>query len=125
MKALETEIQEKVLCHALDMFSLWATNFTGELPKTVTEVFKKGLDLKSATPSVRVCYLQWLLACLENASMPGGVDLSHALIKTVEKASQNPTQIPLVSEAVCAIAFYLKLKMPALNHNPSCNHSGT
>lgn len=108
VKVLESEIQEKVLCHALDMFSLWAVNFTGELPKTVTEVFKKGLDLKSATPSVRVCYLQWLLACLENATMPNGVDLSQSLIKTVEKAAQSPTQIPLVAEAVCATCILLK-----------------
>lgn len=105
---METEIHEKVLCHALEMFSLWARNFSGELPKSITESFKKGLELKSATQSVKVCYLQWLLACLENATMPSGVDLSESLIKTVEKAAQNVTQIPLVSEAVCAVCLLLK-----------------
>lgn len=110
VKALETEIHEKVLCHALEMFSQWAVNFVDELPKTVTEVFKKGLEMKSATQSVRVCYLQWLLSCLENARMPSGVDLSASLIKTVEKAAQNITQVPLVAEAVCAACLILKIE---------------
>lgn len=90
------------------MFSLWAINYSGELPKRITETFKKGLELKSATQSVRVSYLQWLLACLEQAKFPAGVDLSDALVKTVEKASQNAAQIPLVSEAICSACLVLK-----------------
>lgn len=96
------------MCHALEMFSLWAVNYTGELPKRITDTFKKGLELKSATQSVRVSYLQWLLACLEHATYPAGVDLSDALVKTVEKASQNAAQIPLVSEAICSACLVLK-----------------
>lgn len=105
---LETEIHEKVLCHALEMFSLWAINYTGELPKKITDIFKKGIELKSATQSVRVSYLQWLLACLEQATFPAGVNMSDALVKTVEKASQNSLQIPLVSEAICSACIVLK-----------------
>lgn len=105
---METEIHEKVLCHALEMFSLWAVNYSGELPKKIIDIFKKGIELKSATQSVRVSYLQWLLACLEQATFPSGVNISDALVKTVEKASQNSSQIPLVSEAICSACIVLK-----------------
>lgn len=108
IKVLETEIHEKVLCHALEMFSLWSVNYSGELPKKVIDIFKKGVELKSATQSVRVSYLQWLLACLERARFPAGVNIADALVKTVEKASQNSSQIPLVSEAICSACIVLK-----------------
>lgn len=108
VKVLETEIHEKVLCQALEMFSLWAINYSGELPKKIIDIFKKGIELKTATHSVRVSYLQWLLACLEQAKFPAGVNISDALVKTVEKASQNATQIPLVCEALCSACIVLK-----------------
>lgn len=108
VKILQTEVHEKVLCHALEMFSLWSVNYSGQLPNKIIDTFKTGLELKSVTPNVRVAYLQWLLACLEHATLPTGVDLSAALIKTVEKASQNTAQIPLVSEAVSAVCLILK-----------------
>lgn len=107
-KAFETEIQEKVLCHSLDMFSLWSHNFHGVLPKRIMDIFRKGLEMKSTSQSVRVSYLQWLLACLENGKLSNDADLSPLLVKTVEKASQNTTQIPLLSEAVCAACIILK-----------------
>lgn len=108
VKILEAEVHEKVLCHALEMFGLWTVHYKGVLPKQITAMFKKGLELKTCTTSVRIAYLQWLLACLERATLPVGFDLTPALIKTVEKAAQNPTQIPLVSEAVCSACIVLK-----------------
>lgn len=107
-KALETEIHEKVICHALEMFGLWSRRFTDELPKRITELFKKGLELKTTTQSVRVAYLQWLLACLNHSKLPVGVDFSSALIKTVEKAALNVSAVPQVSEAVAATCLLLK-----------------
>lgn len=115
VKAFETEIQEKVLCHALDMFSLWSRKFTGQLGNNVIDVFKRGLQMKTSTPAVRLCYLQWLLACMENAKMPQNADLAPALAKTVEKAGQNPTQIPLVAEAVCAACILMKTDNAAVD----------
>lgn len=108
VKILQSEVHEKVLCHALEMFSLWSVNYSGQLPNKIIDTFKSGLELKSVTQNVRVAYLQWLLACLEHASLPTGVDLSAALIKTIEKASQNASQTPLVSEAVCAVCLILR-----------------
>lgn len=108
VKALETEIHERVLCHTLEMFGLWSRYFTGELPKRITDAFKSGLALKSTTHSVRVAYLQWLLACLNESQMTAGVDLSAALIKTVEKAGQTGAAVPQIAEAVAATCLLLK-----------------
>lgn len=44
IKVLETEVHEKTLCHALDMFALWGTKFGNEIPKKVVDAFK--VDLK-------------------------------------------------------------------------------
>lgn len=108
IKVVETEIHEKVLCHALDMFSLWAINYEGELSTKILDTFKKGVESKSATQTVRLSYLQWLLACLDQAHFQSGNNINEKLIKTVEKAAQNTSQIPLVSEALCAACIVLK-----------------
>lgn len=89
------------------MFGVWAVQFTGVLPIKIFDSFKKGIELKTATQSVRVSYLQWLLACLRNSKLPPGTNLIPSLLKTVEKAAQNSTQIPLVTEAVCAACILL------------------
>lgn len=105
---LDAEIHEKVLCQGLEMFSLWSVQLTGELPQKYIDVFKKGMESKSATQFVRVSYLQWLLACLENSKLSTGADISQSLIKIVEKASQNASQISLLSEAICAVCILLR-----------------
>lgn len=120
-KALETEIQEKVLTHTLDMFSLWCNRFDGALPKKIMEIFKKGLSLKSTTQLVRVAYLQWLLACLNQGKLDNDVDLTPLLLQTVEKASQNSTQLPLVSEAICAVCLILITELSNENNNQKLN----
>lgn len=121
VKILQSEVHEKVLCHALEMFSLWSVNYSGQLPNKIIDTFKSGLELKSVTQNVRVAYLQWLLACLEHASLPTGVDLSAALIKTVEKASLNASQTPLVSEAVCAVCLILRTETDGTKLNSFWN----
>ncbi|XP_065077571.1 stalled ribosome sensor GCN1 [Ochlerotatus camptorhynchus] len=105
IKALETETQEKVLCHALEMFGLWSINFRGEIPTKIVQTFKKGLEAKAQV--LRTSYLQWFLACLANGKLPAGSDFTGPLSKIVEKAAQNPTQTPAVSEAVGAACVIL------------------
>ncbi|KAL9698248.1 hypothetical protein quinque_001689 [Culex quinquefasciatus] len=104
-KALETEQQEKVLCHALEMFGFWSVNFRGEIPAKIVQTFKKGLEAKAQV--LRTSYLQWFLACLENGKLPSGTDYTAALGKIVEKAAQNPTQTPAVSEGLGAACIIL------------------
>ncbi|XP_053962827.1 eIF-2-alpha kinase activator GCN1 isoform X1 [Anastrepha ludens] len=107
-KALASEIQERVICHTLDMFSLWSVKFVGELPKTIIDIFNRGLDLKTTTQPVRVAYLQWLLAALQNAKLHEEINFTPFLITLVEKGLQNPSQIPLVCEALCAACVILQ-----------------
>ncbi|KFB35881.1 AGAP001700-PA-like protein [Anopheles sinensis] len=104
-KVLESEIQEKVICHALEMFGLWTVNYQGEIPPKVVQLFKKGLDAK-AQP-IRTSYLQWFLSCLRHGRLPSGNDFSATLSKIVEKAAQNPAQTPLVTEGVGAACILL------------------
>lgn len=105
MKALDGEIQEKVLCHGLEMFGLWSTKFNGELDAKIVQWFKKGLESKSQ--AIKVSYLQWFQNCLQNASLPSGVSFSDQLVKIVEKASQNVQQTPLVCEGLTAASIML------------------
>ncbi|XP_055603671.1 eIF-2-alpha kinase activator GCN1 [Uranotaenia lowii] len=104
-KTLESESQEKVLCHALEMFGLWSVNFRGEIPAKIVQTFKKGLEAKAQV--LRTSYLQWFLACLHNGKLPSGSDFTAGLSKIVEKAAQNPTQTPAVSEGVGAACIIL------------------
>nr|XP_019554630.2 eIF-2-alpha kinase activator GCN1 [Aedes albopictus] len=105
IKALESETQEKVLCHALEMFGLWSVNVHGEIPTKIVQTFKKGLEAKAQV--LRTSYLQWFLACLQNGKLPSGSDFTAPLSKIVEKAAQNPTQTPAVSEGVGAACIVL------------------
>lgn len=102
-KFLEAEIQEKVLCHALEMFSRSATFFNNELPKNIVDAFKKGLNFKSTTQLVTVGYLQWLSSCLENGKLGNDVDLSPLLLQTVQKASQNETNSNCGRSCMCSL----------------------
>ncbi|XP_050338070.1 eIF-2-alpha kinase activator GCN1 [Bactrocera neohumeralis] len=107
-KALQTEIQERVICCTLDMFSLWMLKFIGELPKSIIDIFKRGLDLKTTTQTVRISYLQWFLAGLNNAKLHHELNLTPLLIKIVEKGLQSPLQISLVCESVCATCIIIQ-----------------
>lgn len=105
IKALDGEIQEKVLCHGLEMFGLWSVLFHGELDARIVQWFKKGLDSK-AQP-VKISYLQWFLNCLQHASLPSTVNFSDQLQKMIEKAAQNVLQTPVVSEGLAAACIIL------------------
>ena len=105
IKNLEGEIQEKVLCHGLEMFGLWSAQFQGELDSKIVEWFKKGLDAKSQ--SVKISYLQWFLKCLQDATLPQSVNFTDHLLKMIERAAQNVLQTPVVSEGLAAACIIL------------------
>lgn len=115
IKALDGEIQEKVLCHGLEMFGLWSVLFHGELDDKIVQWFKKGLDSKAQ--SVKVSYLQWFLNCLLRASLPPSVNFNDQLLKMIEKAAQNVLQTPVVSEglaAACIVLYTTQVKQDGL-----------
>lgn len=105
IKALDGEIQEKVLCHGLEMFGLWSMLFKGELDTKIVQFFKKGLDSK--LQPVKVSFLNWFLNCLQQATLPNSVNFTDQLLKIIEKASQNVQQTPVVSEGLAAASIIL------------------
>lgn len=105
IKALDGEIQEKVLCHGLEMFGLWSLLLHSELDAKIVQWFKKGLDSKAQ--AVKVSYLQWFLNCLQHATLPTSVNFNDQLLKMIEKAAQNVLQTPVVSEGLAAACIVL------------------
>jgi hypothetical protein len=105
IKALDGEIQEKVLCHGLEMFGLWSVLFRGEVDAKIVQFFKKGLDSKAQ--AVKVSFLQWFLNCLQHATLPSSVNFTDQLLKMIEKAAQNVLQTPVVSEGLAAACIIL------------------
>ncbi|RZC38970.1 translational activator GCN1-like, partial [Asbolus verrucosus] len=109
IKILETEVHEKTLCHALDMFALWGSKFGSEIPKKVIEAFKNGMGLKTSTPLVRIAYIKCMLVCFNTNSIEQGSSLVPVLLKAVDRAVAQPTQCLSVTEGLCATCMLLKL----------------
>lgn len=107
---LHIEVNEKVICHCLDMFGMWSAKFTTNLNNLVSDIFKDGLESKTATPAVRLSYLQWLHSAIKTSSLQKDDSLTSILLKIFEKAVQNPSQMSAVSEAACASCILLKNK---------------
>uniref|UniRef100_A0A8C7BAM2 GCN1 activator of EIF2AK4 n=1 Tax=Neovison vison TaxID=452646 RepID=A0A8C7BAM2_NEOVI len=73
---LQQEVHEGTLVHAVSVLALWCNRFTTEVPKKLTEWFKKAFSLKTSTSAVRHAYLQCMLACFRG-EMPLLIGLSH------------------------------------------------
>ncbi|CAG9808270.1 unnamed protein product [Chironomus riparius] len=107
IKIIDAEIQEKVICHGLEMFGLWSIFFTNELDSKVVQWFKKGLNHKSQM--VKVSYLQWFLNCLYQTDLSSAADFKNDLLKIVEKASQSINQAPVLCEGLAAACILLSI----------------
>nr|CAD7392316.1 unnamed protein product [Timema cristinae] len=109
IKVLDTEVHEKTLIHALEVFSLWCTKFSNEVPNKVLDWLKKGPGLKTSTAGVRTAYIGCMSACFNGNTLGQGVDFIPYLLKTVEKAVGQATQVPIVTEALSAACLLLKI----------------
>lgn len=107
-KVLLTEVHERVICTCLDAFGLWSTEFDQSLNEGVSDIFKKGLELKTATQAVRLAYLQWLLTTINEKKFCIDEILTTKFLQMFEKGLHNSSQMPLVSEAVCIASILLK-----------------
>nr|CAD7442358.1 unnamed protein product [Timema bartmani] len=102
-------LHEKTLIHALEVFSLWCTKLSNEVPNKVLDWLKKGPGLKTSTAGVRTAYIGCMSACFSGNTLGQGVDFIPYLLKTVEKAVGQATQIPIVTEALSAACLLLKI----------------
>lgn len=55
-------VHEGTLVHAVSVLALWCSRFTTDVPKKLTDWFKKVFSLKTSTSAVRHAYLQCMLA---------------------------------------------------------------
>ncbi|XP_072839500.2 stalled ribosome sensor GCN1 [Pogona vitticeps] len=108
---LQQEVHEGTLVHAISVLALWCHRFTTEVPKKLVEWFKKAFGLKTSTSAVRHAYLQCMLASFKGNLLMQGVDLLPVLIQTVEKASAQSTQVPLVTEGAAAALLLCRLSV--------------
>nr|XP_044631702.1 eIF-2-alpha kinase activator GCN1 isoform X2 [Equus asinus] len=108
---LQQEVHEVTLVHAVSVLALWCNRFTTEVPKKLTEWFKKAFSLKTSTSAVRHAYLQCMLACFRGDTLLQALDLLPLLVQTVEKAASQSTQVPTVTEGVAAALLLSKLSM--------------
>ncbi|XP_053444213.1 eIF-2-alpha kinase activator GCN1 isoform X1 [Nycticebus coucang] len=108
---LQQEVHEGTLVHAVSILALWCNRFTTEMPKKLTEWFKKAFSLKTSTSAVRHAYLQCMLASFRGDTLLQALDLLPLLIQTVEKAASQSTQVPTVTEGVAAALLLSKLSV--------------
>ncbi|KAK4018137.1 hypothetical protein OUZ56_000207 [Daphnia magna] len=108
VKILETEVHEGTLTRALSSLLLWANRFTAAIPKSLMEMFKKGMTLKTSTPVVRTGYIRCMTASLHGESLPQGIELIPVLLKSLERAAAQPTQAAIVSEGLSAATLLLR-----------------
>ncbi|KAK1160013.1 hypothetical protein AOXY_G21506 [Acipenser oxyrinchus oxyrinchus] len=106
---LQQEVHEGTLVHAVSVLTLWSSKFTTAVPTKLVEWLKKAFTLKTSTSAVRHAYLQCLLACFRGDTLLQGVELLPLLIQTVEKASSQTTQIPVITEGVAAAVLLCRL----------------
>ncbi|KAK7871251.1 hypothetical protein R5R35_007540 [Gryllus longicercus] len=109
IKVLEIEVHEKTLVQALDMMSLWSAKFSNEVPQHVLNWLQKGMGLKTSTAAVRTAYVGCMSACLHGNTLVQGLELVPLLLRTVEKAASQPTQVPVVTEGLAAACLLLRL----------------
>lgn len=63
-------VHEGTLVHAVSVLALWCNRFTTEVPKKLTDWFKKVFSLKTSTSAVRHAYLQCMLASFRGKLPP-------------------------------------------------------
>ncbi|XP_050410272.2 eIF-2-alpha kinase activator GCN1 [Patella vulgata] len=111
LPTLQTEIHEGTLVHCLSMLSLWCSKFYTEVPEKLTQWFKKGITLKTATASVRNAYILCMNSAYHGDILQQANDVLPILLQTFEKANKQSSQSQLVTEAVSASLLLLRLSL--------------
>uniref|UniRef100_A0A069DYI0 Putative translational activator gcn1 n=1 Tax=Panstrongylus megistus TaxID=65343 RepID=A0A069DYI0_9HEMI len=109
IKILEVEVHEKSLIYCLEMMSLWCSKFTLNIPPKVISWFDKGISLKTSTSLVRAAYIGVLSVCCQSATASQTTQYIPLLVKCVEKAAAQPTQVAIVMEGLSAACLLLKM----------------
>lgn len=110
-RVLESESHERTLCVAIDVLYAWLKEVDGPMPDNILNIYQKNISAKSSTQPVRVAYTSLISRglCHCPASAAQGDVLRPLLLKAVEKAAQQPLQVPVVSEGICAMLGLVQL----------------
>ncbi|XP_064653044.1 stalled ribosome sensor GCN1-like [Lineus longissimus] len=108
---LKQEVHEATLAHALSMFSMWCSKFSREVPTKIIQWFPTGIALKTSTSPVRIAYLQCMNEAFTGDTLIQAGGLVNILLQTLEKASSQPSQFSLVTEAVSASCLLVRLSI--------------
>lgn len=68
-----TLVHEGTLVHAISVLALWCNRLTTEVPKKLTDWFKRVFSLKTSTSAVRHAYLQCMLSSFRGKASRKGV----------------------------------------------------
>ncbi|XP_022916125.2 stalled ribosome sensor GCN1 [Onthophagus taurus] len=109
VKIFETEVNEKVLCCALDVLGLWCANYCGDNPKKLIDSIKSGMDNKNSTPTLRISYIKFMTVLFKGNKISHSLPLIPTLLKSIDRAVAQPAQAPIVTEGLFAACFILKV----------------
>lgn len=108
VKVLESEVHEATIIKAVDVLSLWTSRLTGLMPKSLIDSFKKTMLSKTATAAVRTQYIRCMSISCHGESLPQAAELVLVLLKSLERASTQPTQVAVVAEGLTAVTLLLR-----------------
>ncbi|XP_069071140.1 stalled ribosome sensor GCN1 isoform X2 [Pleurodeles waltl] len=108
---LTQEVHEGTLVHAVSVLTLWCQKFNNEVPKMLVDWYRKAYSLKTSTSGVRHAYLQSMLVSFKGDTLQQAQELLPLLVQTVEKASSQSTQVPIVTEGVAAAVLVCRMSV--------------
>lgn len=106
-KILESEVHEATIIKAVEVLSLWTSRLTGPAPQSLIDSFKKGMLSKTSTAAVRTQYIRCMSTSCHGESLSKSETIT-ALLKSLERASTQPTQVAVVAEGLAAATLLLR-----------------
>ena len=108
VKILESEVHEATAVRALQVLSSWTRRLTAAVPKAFIDLFKKGMLAKTSTATMRTQYIRCMSASCHAESEKQAAECVAPLLKSLERAAAQPTQVPIVSEGLAAAVLLLR-----------------
>ncbi|XP_052833677.1 eIF-2-alpha kinase activator GCN1 [Octopus bimaculoides] len=113
---LGQEVHEGTLVCILQALTSWCSRLHTEVPTALVDCFKKGLTLKTSTSAVRNAYICCMVSAFHGDTLLQAQKVVPLLLQVVEKASNQPNQTQLVTEALSASRLLLQLSLADIQY---------
>ncbi|XP_029653142.1 eIF-2-alpha kinase activator GCN1 [Octopus sinensis] len=113
---LGQEVHEGTLVCILQVLTSWCSRLHTEVPPALVDGFKKGLTLKTSTSAVRNAYICCMVSAFHGDTLLQAQKVVPLLLQVVEKASNQPNQTQLVTEALSASRLLLQLSLADIQY---------